>query len=52
MNTKLLKMQYFDCTGVLGINGRDGYSTFKYFCNFATLFCIFLCLLGPIGGAT
>ena len=41
MNNKLLEMQYFDCTGVWGINGRNGYSTFEYLCNFAILFCIF-----------
>ena len=52
MNNKLLEMQYFDCTGVLDINGRNGYSTFEYLCNFAILFCIFQCLLGPPGGAT
>ena len=52
MNDKLLKMQYFDCTDVWGINGRNGYSTFEYFCDFAILFCTFQCLLGPIGGAT
>ena len=52
MNTKLLGMQYFDCTGVWSINGRNGYSAFEYSCNFAILFCIFQCLLEPIGGAT
>ena len=30
----------------------NGYSTFEYSCNFAILFCIFQCLLGPLGGAT
>ena len=25
-------MQYFDWTGVWGINGRNGYSTFEYLC--------------------
>ena len=24
-------MQYFDCTGVWGINGRKGYATFQYY---------------------
>ena len=52
MNNKLLELPYFDCTGVCGINGGNSYSTFEYFCNFVILFCIFQCLLGPIGGAT
>ena len=32
MNNELLEMQYFDWTGVWGINGRNGYSTFEYLC--------------------
>ena len=52
MNNKLLEMQYFDCKGVWGITGGNGKSTFEYLCNFAILFCIFQCLLGPLGGAS
>ena len=52
MNNKLWEKQYFDCTSVWGINGRNGYFTFEYLCDFAILFCIFQCLLGPLGGAT
>ena len=46
MNNTLLEMQYFACTGVWGINGRNSYSNFEYLCNFAIVFCI----LGPSGG--
>ena len=52
MNNKLLEMQYFDFTDVWGINGRNDYPTFEYLCNFARLFCVFQCPLGPLGGAT
>ena len=34
MNNNLWEMQYFDCTSVWGINGRNGYFTFEYLCDF------------------
>ena len=37
MKNKLLEKQFFDCTGVWGINGRTDYSTFEYFCHFVIL---------------